>query len=234
MRILAIGCHPDDVEIGCAGTLAQYKKQGHDVMICHVANGDKGHMEIPSDELCEIRKQEAIRAGLVIGAEVISLGIPDLEIYGDDRKSRDKMTDMIRYVRPDVIITHNPHDYMPDHLAVSQLVFAASFTATVPYYSTPNTVHGVMAPIYYMDTLAGIGFHPDEYVDISDTFELKLEMLNKHESQMKWMREHDGIDFEDFVRTVSKFRGLQCGSAYAEGFIPCRVWPKIVTKRLLP
>lgn len=234
MRVLAIGCHPDDIEVSCAGTLAKYKQEGHDVILCHVANGNKGHMIIQPDELRIMRKQEAINAGAVIGAEVISLDIDDLEVYGDDRVARDKVVDVIRYAKPDVIITHYPHDYMPDHLAVSQLVFDASFSATVPHYKTDEPFHPVMASIYYMDTLAGVGFQPEEYVDISDTIELKLEMLNKHESQMKWMREHDGIDFEDFVRTVSKFRGLQSGVKYAEGFIPCRVWPKISTKRLLP
>lgn len=234
MRVLAIGCHPDDIEVSCAGTLAKYKQQGHDVILCHVANGNKGHMVIQPDELRIMRKQEAINAGAVIGAEVISLDIGDLEVYGDDRSARDKVVDVIRYAKPDVIITHYPHDYMPDHLAVSQLVFDASFTATVPHYKTEQAAHSVMSSIFYMDTLAGVGFLPEEYVDITDTIEVKLEMLNKHESQMKWMREHDGIDFEDFVRTVSKFRGLQCGVTYAEGFIPCRVWPKIVPKRLLP
>lgn len=234
MRVLAIGCHPDDIEVSCAGTLAKYKQEGHDVILCHVANGNKGHMIIQPDELRIMRKQEAINAGAVIGAEVISLDIDDLEVYGDDRVARDKVVDVIRYAKPDVIITHYPHDYMPDHLAVSQLVFDASFSATVPHYKTDEPFHPVMASIYYMDTLAGVGFQPEEYVDISDTIELKLEMLNRHESQMKWMREHDGIDFEDFVRTVSKFRGLQSGVKYAEGFIPCRVWPKISTKRLLP
>lgn len=234
MRVLAIGCHPDDIEVSCAGTLAKYKQQGHDVVLCHVANGNKGHMIIQPDELRLMRKQEAVNAGAVIGAEVISLDVGDLEVYGDDRTARDKVIDVIRYARPDVIITHYPHDYMPDHLAVSQLVFDASFAATVPHYKTSEPHHPVMSAIYYMDTLAGVGFLPEEYVDISDTIELKLEMLNKHDSQMKWMREHDDIDFEDFVRTVSKFRGLQSGVAYAEGFIPCRVWPKISTRRLLP
>lgn len=234
MRVLAIGCHPDDIEVSCAGTLAKYKQQGHDVILCHVANGNKGHMVIQPDELRLMRKQEAVNAGAVIGAEVISLDIGDLEVYGDDRTARDHVVDVIRYAKPDVIITHYPHDYMPDHLAVSQLVFDASFTATVPHYKTNEPHHPVMSSIFYMDTLAGVGFQPEEYVDISDTIDIKLEMLSKHESQMKWMREHDGIDFEDFVRTVSKFRGLQCGVKYAEGFIPCRVWPKISTKRLLP
>lgn len=234
MRVLAIGCHPDDIEISCAGTLARFKKQGDDVIICHVANGNKGHLIIPTDELREMRKKEAAASGQVIGAEVISLDLADLEIYSDDRKARDAVVDVIRYAEPDLIITHNPDDYMPDHTAVSKLVFDASFTATVPYYSTRRQAHSINAPIYYMDTLAGIKFNPEEYVDISEVMELKLAMLNKHESQVKWLLEHDNIDLSEFVTAISRFRGLQCGVKYAEGFIHCHVWGKIRPGKLLP
>ena len=92
----------------------------------------------------------------------------------------------------------------------------------------------MIAPLYYMDTIAGVNFLPEEYVDITDTLERKLSAVDKHESQVKWMKDHDGIDFLDFVRTVSKFRGLQCGVKYAEGFKACRTWPRQTTKRLLP
>ena len=59
-------------------------------------------------------------------------------------------------------------------------------------------------------------------------------MLECHESQLKWMRDHDGIDFAEFVRTCSRFRGLQCGVKYAEAFSHANVWPKLTTERLLP
>ena len=59
MNILAIGCHPDDLEIGCYGTLAKYVKLGHEVSVCHVANGNLGHVEIMPEELARIRFEEA-------------------------------------------------------------------------------------------------------------------------------------------------------------------------------
>ena len=85
-----------------------------------------------------------------------------------------------------------------------------------------------------MDTLAGLNFQPTEYVDITDELELKLEMLECHESQLKWMRDHDNIDFAEFVRTCSRFRGLQCGVQYAEAFTQAYAWPKVKPVRLLP
>lgn len=115
---------------------------------------------------------------------------------------------------------------------VSKLVFDASFAASVPHYETSVPGSSAVTPLYYMDTLAGVNFQPTEYVDISDTIALKIRMLEKHESQLLWMREHDGIDFAEFVRTCARFRGLQCSVAYAEAFTPCLAWPKLTTKRL--
>ena len=168
------------------------------------------------------------------GIEVVCAGFDDLEIYDNNKEARDKLVDIIRYADPDLIITHNPDDYMPDHTAVSRLVFDAAFTATLPNYASKYKEPAKLVPIYYMDTLAGVNFNPTEFVDVSEEIDLKIEMLNCHESQIVWMRDHDGIDFPDMVRTCSRYRGYQCGAEYAEGFRQCQVYLKGTTKRLLP
>jgi len=241
MNVLAIGCHPDDVEIACAGTLAKCVKRGDRVTVCHVSTGDLGHVIIPPDELTKIRAAEAKKAGSLAGIEVISAEFHDLEIFDNNMKSREKIVDVIRYAQPDFIITHNPDDYMPDHTAVSRLVFDASFAATLPNltnyphkFSSPDGAPARLVPIYYMDTLAGVNFVPTEFVDITEEIDLKLQMLECHESQLVWMREHDNIDFADMVKTCSRYRGYQCGADYAEGFRQCNVYLKGTTKRYLP
>ena len=234
MRILAIGAHPDDIEIACSGTLAKCVQRGDKVIVCHASSGDLGHVIIPPDELKVIRAAEAKKAGSLAGIEVIWGGFDDLNIYEENKEARDKMVDVIRYADPDLIITHAPDDYMPDHTAVSKLVFDASFTATLPNYPTKQKKPAKLVPIYYMDTLAGVNFNPTMYVDVTDTIDLKIKMLNCHESQLVWMKEHDGIDFADMVRTCSRYRGYQCGADYAEGFRQCQVYLKGTTKRLLP
>lgn len=241
MNVLAIGCHPDDVEIACAGTLAKCVKRGDKVIVCHASTGNLGHVVIPPDELTLIRAEEAKKAGKLAGIEVISAGFNDLDIYDNNKAARDKIIDVIRYANPDFVITHNPDDYMPDHTAVSRLVFDASFSATLPNmtnyshrFSAPDGAPAAVVPIYYMDTLAGVNFVPDEFVDISDEIDLKMQMLECHASQLVWMREHDGIDFADMVKTCSRYRGYQCGADYAEGFRQCRAYLKGTTKRLLP
>lgn len=232
MNVLAVGCHPDDIEISCVGTLVKCVQRGDRVISCHVANGNMGHVIIQPDELREIRAAEAKKAGALAGIEVVTADIGDLLVNGCDMSQRDKIIDIIRYAQPDMIITHSPTDYMPDHLAVQKLVFDASFCASLPHYGN-GPIAGI-TPIFYMDNLAGMHFQPTEYVDITETIDIKLEMLECHESQLKWMRDHDHIDFADFVRTCSKFRGLQCGVAYAEAFTQDTVWPRATTKRLLP
>jgi LmbE family N-acetylglucosaminyl deacetylase len=126
---------------------------------------------------------------------------------------------------------------MKDHIEVSRLAFDATFSASVPHYPpqrSDNLPVAKITPLYYMDNVGGVNFLPTEYVDITATIELKLQALECHESQIKWMRDHDGIDFVDFVRTAAKFRGQQCGVAYAEGFRPCLTWPRLTAHRVLP
>lgn len=234
MNILAVGCHPDDVEINCSGTLAKCVKRGDKVTVCHVANGNMGHMVIMPDELREVRAAEAKKAGALAGIEVVTCDIGDLMVYEGSKEQRDKMVEIIRKVNPDLIITHAPDDYMPDHVAVSRLVFDASFAATVPHYEEGITGEAKVTPIYYMENCDGVNFIPTEYVDITDEIDLKLEMLACHESQLIWLRDHDNIDVLDKARVISRYRGFQCGATYAEAFRPCIAGLKMTTKRLLP
>lgn len=223
MRVLAVGAHPDDLEILCAGTLAKYRARGDAVVMCHVANGDKGHFMIPPDELTKIRRQEARDAAGVIGAEAREGGFLDMEIHDSDA-SRLRLIEIVRAAHPDVIITHHPDDYHTDHKAVSALMLEASFSATVPHLRTATVFLPKLPVVYFMDTLAGIHFQPTEYVDITPFFEQKKEMLSKHESQLVWLKDHDNYDALDALETMAKFRGYQCGVKYAEGFMRYQVW----------
>lgn len=234
MNVLAIGCHPDDIECQCAGTLAKCVQRGDKVTVCHVANGNLGHEVIPPDELRVMRHNEAKNAGKLAGIEVVTCDIGDLLVYGEQKEQIDKVVDIIRAHQPDFIITHDPEDYMPDHIAVSKLVFAASFAASVPQYKTAIAGKAEVTPIYYMDNFAGVNFLPTEYVDISDTIDLKMKMLECHVSQLKWMRDHDHIDFAELIKSVARFRGIQSGVQYAEAFKQCYAYPKVTTRRLLP
>ena len=234
MRVLAIMCHPDDMELSCSGTLIKCKKRGDDVIACHAANGNMGHVEIEAPELREIRIAEAKRAAALGGFEVITADIDDLTMNSANVDQQLKLLRIIRWARPDFIITHHPDDYCSDHAELSKLVFKASFDASCPHFM-PELGNAVkVTPLYYADTSEGLNVIPTEYVDITDEMELKAEMLACHKSQIVWLRDHDGIDIIERQRVHAAFRGGQCGVKYAEAFTQFMGSQRVRPYRVLP
>jgi LmbE family N-acetylglucosaminyl deacetylase len=202
--------------------------------MCHATKGDRGSFVHTSAELAEIRGREARFAAAAAGAEYATLGFSDSEVSASDREQQRAVVDLVREARPELIITHYPADYMSDHNEISRLVFDASFHATLPLLETGKPYHDIVAPIYYMDTLMGIGFQPTEYVDVGAVIDKKVAMLEAHASQVTWLRDHDRVDIVEQMKTTTRFRGQQCGVDYAEGFRPCLTWLRTRPRRLLP
>ena len=239
MRVLAIGCHPDDLEFECYGTLARHVKQGDDVIVCTITNGSMGDMVIPPKELAEIRIREATNAAKVIGAqEYICAGIEDLGIKPEDDEQQRRVTDIIRYAKPDYIICHGAidfKDYHNDHNFAADLTYTASFNSSIPHYITKHPVHHVIPPLYFFEpTSTRSGFRPTDYVDITETIELKMEAIACHETQMKWLKEHVGNDPLSQVRARAIVHGRACRCLYAEPFQRCDQHLRMTASRLLP
>ena len=201
---------------------------------CHATKGDRGSFEYTSEEVARIRHEEARRAAEICGAEHVSLGLSDGEVNAGDMQQRMMVVDLIREARPDLIITHSQGDYMVDHNEISKLVFDASFLASVPLIETAKPHHPVVPAIYFMDTVTGLGFTPAEFVDVTETIETKVRMLEAHQSQLRWLKDHDGVDIVENMRIATAYRGGQASVKYAEGFAPCLAWLRTRTKRLLP
>lgn len=234
MRVLAVGAHPDDLEILCGGTLARYAQEGHEVVMCHATTGDMGSFLHGREEIASIRAEEAHTAAEVIGGRDCTLGLGDGEVDASSPAQKRLAVDLVREARPDVIITHAPTDYMGDHNEVSKLVFDCSFYATFPNLATSQPRHDLVTPLFYMDTIVGLGFVPTHYVDVTSVIEMKAAMLEAHQSQLVWLRDHDGVDIVEEMRTAARYRGQQCGVRYAEGFRQCLTWLRGTTSRLLP
>lgn len=208
MKILSMAAHPDDVELLCAGTLAQLARLGHDVAVCHMTVGDKGGTGDP-DELARTREAEARASCDLIGARYLPGFTGDVELY-PNADHRARMLANVREVEPDVVLTHAPNDYHPDHRITGK-----------------TTVDGVTdgaddglgdIEVWYMDNLGGVDFFPDLYVDITPVFETKQAMLRCHASQIAWMTEVRHTDMEYVTDWVSRWRGLQAGVPRAEGY----------------
>ncbi|MER6011892.1 PIG-L deacetylase family protein [Streptomyces bluensis] len=224
MNILAVGAHPDDIEILAAGTLAAYAQQGHTVSLCVMTNGELGSDKHSKDEIREIRKTEAEQSASVLGADLLWLDEPDGFLY-DTPGTREKMINAMRAARPDVLFVHSPDDYHPDHRTAAKIALDARQLGSCNLISTGEPPTSGIPAVFIMDTLAGVAFEPELWVDVSATIETKLTMLRRHRSQNDWLRSLHGVDYTDFVERHGKMRGLQVGTNYAEGFRLFRGYP---------
>jgi len=210
MRVLAIGAHPDDVEIMCSGTLSALHQLGHEVHVASLTSGDCGSVELSKEEIRTIRHREAVKACEVLDATYHYAGFDDLCIFNDDHSNR-CVTALVRKVDPSIIVTHSPNDYMSDHEMTSLLVRNASFYAPIRNYETKNSSIGPTLNIpylYYAPPIEGIDIFgkrvtPEFYVDISGLIGRKLEMLACHESQRDWLRAHHHMD--EYIESVRRF-----------------------------
>jgi len=233
MRILAIGAHPDDLEFLCAGTLAKCAKRGHEVFMAVATNGNAGSIIHSREQIADIRHQEALAAAELIGAHLIWLDFPD-EFLFDNQESRLKFTEAYRQARPDVVLGHSFNDYHPDHVMAGWLTWACRMMCNVKLIETESPPCDKIPHNYFMDTIGSLGFQPSEYVDITDTFDLKMQMLNKHASQAGFLKHMFGITHNEFVETIARKRGAEVGCAYAEAFRPVDTWPVMEKKSILP
>ena len=242
MNILAIGAHPDDIETYCAGTLAKYAAQGHKVFMATATNGNIGSAHHTMEEIAKIRKAEAAASAAVIGAEYICLDYDD-EMFYEDKQVRLKFIDLVRRCKADVILTHNPKDYNPDHELTSKIVNDIAVMIPIAHLKTEHPPYDKIPHIFYWETVYGLGFVPDIYVDITDFFETKKKMLNCHESQKSWMADNykdafsddkTGESFFNNLLVNAQYRGIQSGVKYAEGFIQAKDAFRMSCERILP
>lgn len=227
LRVLAVHAHPDDVEFQCAGTLALLTQAGHHVTIVTMTAGDCGSRELGPDEISHVRREEARRSAALIGADYECLEFFDLSIVIDNDSKR-RVTEMIRRTRPDVVLTAPPLDYMDDHEATSRLVRDGCFNASCPNYATrqwdPAPATEKIPHLYYVDPIEGTDqwgqrVEPHFYVDVTDVFETKRNMLACHESQRAWLRAQHGVDeYLESQRRWSELRGREAGVELAEAF----------------
>jgi len=225
--ILAIHAHPDDLEILAGGTLAHLAALGHRVTMVTMAPGDCGSQEMDAEETARVRRLEAAASARHIGAEYRCAEFRDLAIFSDDA-SRRRVTEILRWARPDLIIAASPVDYMADHEAASELVRDACFGAPVPNYATgapdPAPPLAAIPHLYFADSLGGVDrdgrpIAADFYVDVAATFATKRAMLAEHASQRNWLLQHHGVD--DYMIQMERWTreaGARAGLELAEGF----------------
>ena len=233
MNVLFVGAHPDDIETFCGGTVARYHERGDKLFFCVSTNGNVGSSTIPPAEIAAIRHKEALAAAGMVDAELLWLDFDD-EFLMDSRETRLAFIDAFRKADPDVVFCHWRNDYNPDHSISGFIVDECIHMASIPNIKTDTPPTDKIPPVYFMDTPAGVNFEPEIYVDITKTFDKKIEMVGKHVSQNKWMKDLFGYELEAFLEIPAKFRGLQAGVPMAEAYAPSRRWGRTFTRHFLP
>lgn len=194
MRVLVFGAHPDDCDIKAGGVAALYAQKGHRVKFVSVTNGDAGHHEMGGGPLAQRRNAEAQAAANISGIEYELLDNHDGELM-PTLENRYQIIRTIREFRPDLIMTHRPNDYHPDHRYTSMLVQDAAYMVTVPNISalTPHLPKNPVI-VYLSDGfMKPYPFTPDVVVGIDAVVEQKIDMLHCHESQFyEWLPYNSG------------------------------------------
>jgi len=213
VNILAIGAHPDDVEISMFGSLSAWKTIGAAISIAIVTDGARGG----SGDLRKLsvqRAKEAEHSSRLLSASLRRLKFPDGDLHTNDRLHR-ALKNLLQEVKPDLVLTHAPNDYHADHRTLSSAISKAV-----------NFEH----PVLWCDTFYGTGFQPTHYIDITDYIDLKCAAIRCHTSQ-------DPERFERIARRHNAFRAQQCGgieNEYAEAFRFEPVYPYADIRTLLP
>jgi LmbE family N-acetylglucosaminyl deacetylase len=206
MHVLCIGAHPDDCEFRCGGTAALWRRQGNQVTMLSVTNGQSGHHELSPEQVSIRRKKEAKAASKIIGAESIVLPLPDGTLE-PSVENRLMLMRHIRKIAPDIIISNRPNDYHPDHRYTSQLVQDCAYMLMVPNVASdvPALRYNPVV-LYWADHFKEpVSFQPDIVLNIDPVFEQKLLMLNAHQSQVyEWLPWVGGISLDTIPRDAQE------------------------------
>jgi LmbE family N-acetylglucosaminyl deacetylase len=222
--VLSLGAHPDDAEFFCAGTLALLHEKGWQVHIATMTPGDCGTVQYSREEISRIRKAEAAKAAGMLDGQYHCLECDDIFIMYD-RPTLLRAIELLRKVRPNIVFTTSPSDYMVDHEMASKIAQTACFACGVVNIETPGAEPFEPIPhLYYMDAAEhknkfGAEIQPSTIVDISSVTDVKEKMLCCHESQRHWLLTHHGMDeYVNMMKVYDAKRGREIGCNYAEGF----------------
>jgi len=218
MKFLVFGIHPDDVELGCGGTVAKCTAQGHDVVLVDLTRGESSSNGTPEE-----RAGEADAAAGILGCAVReNLGLPDTGLAGEDPDGQRAAASAIRRHRPDWVIAPSADDPHPDHQSGGRLIERAIYLAGIHGYPTGAGESRWMVPngLIYPGRR---DLDPDLVVDVSDAFETKLDSIRAHRSQFD---AHDGAaetplnrpEFLAVVESRAVAAGYRIGARYGEPF----------------
>jgi N-acetylglucosamine malate deacetylase 1 len=220
--VLALGAHPDDLEGACGGTLALLARTGTPVHMAVLTGGEHGVKGMPPGEARTLRLREAAQSAELAGAAGFhDVGVEDLGVAAALPQARVTLVALIRRLRANLLITHPPGDYHPDHRAAAELALDVRISSAVPGLSDRPPLEDT-ADLVFMDAGLGLGFEPHVWIDVDDVIELRRAMIAAHESQRTLLH---GQDLAATTEALAALRGAQRGCRFAEAFRGCGAWP---------
>ena len=189
LRILVVGAHPDDCELKAGGLTALYRAAGHCVKYVSVTNGEAGHHQLAPAALARVRRAESDAVAALLGIEYDILGNRDGQLQ-PTLEARFELIGLIRRFQPDLILTHRPNDYHPDHRATSTLVCDAAYMVIVPHIVPEVPALRVNPVIAYLSDhfQRPAPFQPTVVVNVEPVLETILDQMVCHRSQFfEWL-----------------------------------------------
>ena len=210
-HILAVGAHIGDVEITAGLILAKYAKYGHKASIIHMTAGEKGNPKMDHNEYRKQRIEEAEKAAEVMGAqECIVLDHPDGELQSEE-KTYYEMCDLIRKLRPDIVLTHWRGSFHRDHRASYDIVMEGGFLAALPGIKRQDPAH-LIKGLYYLENWEDMeNYQPDLWVDVSDFFDIWVKACECHQL----LRGEVSFSYLHYYKGLAAKRGAEVGVKYA-------------------
>lgn len=190
---IAIAAHPDDIELMMAGTLVLLKKAGYEIHYLNLACGNCGSLEYDAATARKVRTEEAKKAAEILGAHFHRPLCNDMEIIYDLQTLR-RLTAVVREVRPGIVLTHSPADYMEDHTNTCRLAVSAAFARGMPNFQSepPRPTESYDCTVYHglphslTDSLRR-RIMAGAFVNTASVHERKMEALQAHQSQQTWL-----------------------------------------------
>jgi len=220
MKVLAFGIHPDDIELGCGGTVTLASRQGHEVVLADLSDGASASNGTPEE-----REVEAGNAAKILGAvRRVNVGLPDTAIESENTDQLKRVAAVVLAERPDMVFIPSHDDPHPDHASGGALIERALYVCGIHGYDEKRDPWQVASTLVYPGRT---DFSPHVVVDITDTYDTKILAIKAHKSQFipgggRNPTRLNSPEFLPIVESRCRTHGFSVGARFGEGFRPLR------------
>ena len=220
--LVAFGAHIGDMELTFGGVAVKYSSEGNRVVFVHLTAGERGHPSLPPKEYREQKVAEGEESARLMGSEFRVLLYSDGELEADEG-AKLAVCDVIREVKPQIVVTHWGGSYHKDHSATTAIVKDAIFYASLPGFGSDLPRHSVGSLYFAENWEDPLEFRAQSYVDFSEYYERWVEAILAQEF-IRGRGLPSDYPYADYYRALARIRGIESGVKYAEAFMQSQDW----------